>query len=108
MERGVHADARQPADVPTGREKTSNIAAKGADRVGGRSNSDVQYIVRQKVTEIETATLDRMREFWRAEFGTKPPGVARSFEAFRKLLAWKVQEKYLGGLSRWPTGNLTA
>jgi len=74
---------------------------------GNRSaGADILSTVTRKVSEIETATVDRMREIWRGEFGTDPPNMTRSFETFRKLLAWKVQEKYLGGLSRWANQEL--
>jgi hypothetical protein len=60
-----------------------------------------EAMVAAKVSEIEQAALDRLRQIWTQEFGSKPPKCSRSPELFRQIVAWRVQEKYLGGLSDW-------
>ena len=42
--------------------------------------------------------LEKLRTEWRSLLGTDPPA-CRSREVVRQLLAWRVQEKTLGGLS---------
>lgn len=52
-----------------------------------------------KIAEIERASIDQMREIWRGELGTSPPEI-RAYGTLKRILAWRVQEKYLGGLSQ--------
>lgn len=52
-----------------------------------------------KISEIERAGIDQMREIWRRELGTPLPKI-RAYGTLKRILAWRVQEKYLGGLSQ--------
>ena len=60
-----------------------------------RSNPNVAA----KVAEIEHANLSELREIWRRELGGSPPEI-RAYRVLKWILAWRVQEKYLGGLSQ--------
>jgi hypothetical protein len=62
--------------------------------------------VARHISEIEQAKLNRLREIWTQEFGTKPLKCSRSPELFRQIVAWRVQEKFLGGLSDWAQQEL--
>ncbi|MEK6710372.1 MAG: DUF2924 domain-containing protein [Nitrospinota bacterium] len=47
---------------------------------------------------LQNLTLEKLRQEWRNAFETDPPA-CRSREVVRQLLAWRIQEKALGGLS---------
>ena len=52
-----------------------------------------------KMMAIERAGIDLLREIWRRELGTDPPKI-RAYGVLKRILAWRVQEKYLGGFSK--------
>lgn len=62
-------------------------------------NTPLQEMVVAKVALIEKATIVQMREIWETELVTPVPPI-RAYETLRRILAWRVQEKYLGGLSQ--------
>lgn len=47
---------------------------------------------------VAAARLGELRDIWRARLGTEPPAL-RSREIFRRMLAYRLQEAALGGLS---------
>jgi hypothetical protein len=71
-----------------------------------KKRSTLAETVSTKVAEIEHAPVDRLRKIWTEEFGKPPPPASRSPEFFRRLVGWKVQEKYLGGLEEWAREEL--
>lgn len=52
-----------------------------------------------KIAAIERAGIDVLREIWRRELGGTPPKI-RAYGVLKRILAWRVQEKYLGGFSK--------
>ena len=51
-----------------------------------------------KIAQLKSLTLEKLRQEWRNAFETDPPA-CRSREVVRQLLAWRIQERALGGLS---------
>jgi hypothetical protein len=52
-----------------------------------------------KIAAIDRAGIVLLREIWRRELGTEPPKI-RAYGILKRILAWRVQEKYLGGFSK--------
>lgn len=52
-----------------------------------------------KITAIDRAGIDLLREIWRRELGNEPPKI-RAYGVLKRILAWRVQEKHLGGFSK--------
>lgn len=52
--------------------------------------------VANEVRALERLDLPALREEWRRRFG--PPPTMRSRELLARLLAWRIQERVLGGL----------
>ena len=52
--------------------------------------------VLRQLAELETLDMARLKERWRALFGTEPPGYNRPFLV--KRLAYRIQELAYGGL----------
>ena len=67
--------------------------------VGQQLSSPKQLDLATKIQAIEKAPIAEMRRIWVAELGTEPPDI-RAYETLRRILAWNVQAKYLGGLSQ--------
>jgi len=55
--------------------------------------------VTAKIAEIEKATIAQMREIWERELSSPLPPI-RAYGVLKRILAWRVQEKYLGGVSQ--------
>ena len=51
-----------------------------------------------QIARLNNLSLEELREEWRSALGTEPPA-CRSREVVRQLLAWRIQERALGGLS---------
>ncbi len=51
-----------------------------------------------ELDDLKTMNQGELLETWTAQFRKRPPPV-RSAEFLRNLLAWKLQERLLGGLS---------
>ena len=49
-----------------------------------------------KVTDLETQSLEQLREVWRQQFGAPPK--LRSTPLLRSLLAWRLQALTLGSI----------
>ena len=62
--------------------------------------------VANEVRALETLDLRALREEWRRRFG--PPPTMRSRELLARLLAWRIQERALGGLDAATIRMLTA
>jgi hypothetical protein len=54
--------------------------------------------LQEKSATIERAGIAELRDIWRAELGGSPPPI-RAYGVLKCILAWRVQKKYLGGLS---------
>ena len=54
--------------------------------------------VLKQLTELERMSVAKLKERWRALFGTEPPAYNRTFLV--KRLSYRVQELAYGGLSR--------
>jgi len=52
----------------------------------------------ERLARLKNLPLEKLRAEWRSLLGTAPPA-CRSREVLRQLLAWRIQEKTLGGLS---------
>lgn len=62
--------------------------------------------VTMEVRTLEALDLRALREEWRRRFG--PPPLMRSRELLARLLAWRIQEKALGGLDAATIRMLTS
>src|SRR3990172_1337114 len=51
-----------------------------------------------QIDRLKNFPIEKLRDEWHEALGTDPPA-CRSREVVRQLLAWRVQEKTLGGLS---------
>lgn len=54
--------------------------------------------VETQIGALSRLDLEGLRRAWRAQFG--PPPDTRSAELLRRVLAWRLQAKALGGLDR--------
>jgi len=60
----------------------------------------------KQIAELPTLPIDRLKERWRALFGTEPPAYNRAHLV--KRLAYRVQELAYGGLSEVAVAQLRA
>lgn len=79
--------------------KSSSTPAVNKRRASSLNGTDLGEIVAAKVADIEQADSSRLKEIWTKELGVTSPPI-RAYETFRRMVAWRVQEKYLGGLSQ--------
>lgn len=79
--------------------KRQYAPAASKRRATSSGHSDLQQMVAEKVAVIEKATFAELKQIWTDEFGIVPPPI-RAYEIFRRMVAWRFQEQYLGGLSQ--------
>ena len=60
------------------------------------SKAKKQAGVRAEVACLQSMTMAELRTFWEARFGAPPK--QRSVDLLRRVLAWRLQAKALGGL----------
>jgi len=53
--------------------------------------------VERQIADLDALSIVELREAWVERFGGRPPPI-QSTDVLKRLLAWKVQEKALGGL----------
>ena len=62
-------------------------------------------IVAEKIAEIEEASISQLREIWEQELLSPIPSI-RAYGVLKRILAWRVQEKYIGGISKGASQQL--
>lgn len=72
-------------------------SARGVTANGNSNSKPIQCTLERQLVELENFTIDALRAAWVDRFGGRPPPI-QSADVLRRLFAWKVQAKALGGL----------
>ena len=56
-------------------------------------------IAAARIAAIEKATITQLRQIWERELSSPIPPIC-AYGVLKRVLAWRVQEKYLGGISK--------